>query len=90
MRVFKNAIAKQVLEIEARPGETDFADIQPLVSGARGRDRCIEAGDLDDGIWTIGPVIGLIDDIPTCQELLNRRVSEARKILQSRVSAMFE
>lgn len=89
-RVFKNDISTKVVEIEAQPGETDFADLQPLVAGVRGRERCIEEGDLNDGIWTAGQVMGLIDDIPTCEELLERMVGEAREIMQGRVAAMFD
>lgn len=87
-RVFKNDISTQVVEIEAQPGDTDFADLQPLVAGVRGRERCIEEGDINDGIWTVGQVIGLIDDIPTCEELLQRIVSEARSILSDRIAGM--
>ena len=89
-RVFKNDVSTQVVEIEAQPGDTDFADLQPLVAGVRGRERCIEAGDINDGIWTVGQVMGLIDDIPTCEVLLERMVSEARDILQGRLAAMFD
>ena len=41
-RVFRNSISEEVVTIEAQAGETDFNDLQPLVSGARGRERCIE------------------------------------------------
>lgn len=84
-RVFRNAIAEQVVEIESRDGKTDFADIQPLVAGARGRANVLEAGDIDDGIWTAGMVIGLINDIPSCQVLLDRMVSEAETIINKRL-----
>lgn len=75
-RVFKNSVSTEVLRIESLPGETDFADIQPLVAGVRGRERCIEKGDIDDGIWTIGSVMGLIDDTPSCKQLLERIMKE--------------
>ncbi|MEX1666166.1 NAD(P)H-dependent flavin oxidoreductase [Zhongshania arctica] len=84
-RVFRNAIAEQVVEIESRDGKTDFADIQPLVAGARGRANVLEGGDIDDGIWTAGMVIGLINDIPSCQVLLDRMVSEAETIINKRL-----
>jgi nitronate monooxygenase len=87
-RVFKNPIAQQVVEIEARPGDTDFSELQPLVAGSRGRERCIEAGEIDDGIWTAGQVIGLINDIPTCEELISRMVKEAREVLQDRLACL--
>ena len=89
-RVFKNAITEQVLAIEAEPGDTEFARVQPLVAGVRGREKCIEAGDINDGIWTVGPVMGLIDDIPTCQELIDRLVTDCEKVLKERVLAMFD
>lgn len=85
-RVFKNDIAKQVVEIEAKDGDTDFGDLQHLVAGARGRERCIEEGEINDGIWTAGQVIGLIDDIPTCEVLIERMVSEAKASLLSRLA----
>ena len=84
-RVFRNAIAEQVVEIEGRDGNTDFADIQPLVAGARGRANVLEGGDIDGGIWTAGMVIGLINDIPSCQVLLDRMVSEAETIINQRL-----
>jgi len=85
-RVFKNAISTEVTSIEAKPGDTDFSDLQPLVAGVRGRERCIEQGDIDDGIWTVGTVMGLIDDIPSCEELLQRMVTEAKEVLADRVA----
>lgn len=87
-RVFKNSIADQVVEIESKPGETDFKDLQPLVAGVRGRERCIEAGDLEDGIWTIGQVIGLINDVPTCDQLLKRIVSEYQEAMNDRLNVI--
>jgi nitronate monooxygenase len=86
-RVFKNEVAEQVLAIEAQPGETRFEDIRDLVSGARGKDL-LENGDLDQGIWSAGMVVGLIDDIPSCQELIERIVNEARAIINDRLHAM--
>ncbi|MFV8819390.1 NAD(P)H-dependent flavin oxidoreductase [Haliea sp. E17] len=87
-RVFRNSVAEQVLAIEGQPGATDFADLQPLVAGVRGREKVLEGGDIEDGIWTAGQVIGLIEDIPSCAELLARMVTEARAELQ-RVNAAF-
>jgi len=88
VRVFKNKVADEVLAIEARQGDTDFADIQPLVAGSRGRKEVLEDGDIDGGIWTAGMVIGLINDIPTCDVLLKRIVAEAREAAEKRVSAL--
>lgn len=82
-RVFKNSIAEKVLEIEAQPG-TDFEDIRPLVQGAKGREL-FEEGDLDRGIWSAGMVVGLIDDIPSCQQLIERIIDEAEEIITRRL-----
>lgn len=88
-RVFGNDVAREVVSIEARPGDTDFKDLQPLVAGVRGRTKVLEGGDVDGGIWTAGPVIGLINDIPSCQELIERMVNEAKEILTERYKDVF-
>ncbi|RLQ21877.1 nitronate monooxygenase [Seongchinamella sediminis] len=87
-RVFRNSISEEVVRIEAQPGDTDFSELQPLVSGARGRERCIEAGDIDDGVWTVGQVMGLIDDIPSCEELIQRMVAECESVIRERLTSM--
>ncbi|MEM8593448.1 MAG: nitronate monooxygenase family protein [Pseudomonadota bacterium] len=87
-RVFKNKIAEQVVAIEAQDGETNFADLQPLVSGKRGRAECIEAGNIDDGVWTAGMVIGLINDIPTCQALLDTIMADAESVIKQRLQSL--
>jgi len=89
-RVFKNTVSEEVVRIEAQPGDTDFADLQPLVAGARGRERCIEAGDTEDGIWSVGMVVGLINDIPTCDELIQTIVSDAQDVLNNRLIGMLQ
>ena len=80
-RVFKNKISDEVVATERRPGGCEFADIQPLVAGVRGR-AALETGQADDGIVTAGMVIGLIDDIPTCAVLLERMVAECKANLK--------
>ncbi len=83
-RVFKNSVAEQVVEIESQDGETKFEDIQPLVQGVKGREL-FDSGDLDKGIWSAGMVVGLIDDVPTCDELISRIVREAEEIINERL-----
>jgi nitronate monooxygenase len=87
-RVFKNSVSAEVTRIEALPGDTDFKELQPLVAGVRGRERCIEAGDIDDGIWTVGMVMGLINDIPSCEDLIQSMVKECREVIQQRLQLM--
>ena len=86
-RVFKNSVAEQVVEIESRPGETKFEDIQPLVQGVKGREL-FDSGDLDKGIWSAGMIVGLIDDNPSCEELIARIVAQAEDILSNRLREM--
>lgn len=85
-RVAKNSVSDQVVEISARDGAV-FEDIQPLVSGARGR-VALETGDLDAGLIWAGQVQGLIHDIPTCRELIERIVAEAEQIIHHRLGRL--
>ncbi|MEU4422170.1 nitronate monooxygenase [Actinoplanes sp. NPDC024001] len=82
-RVAGNEVSREVVEILQSGGT--FPDIAPLVAGARGR-KVFEEGDLDAGIWTVGMVQGLIDDVPTCAELIDRIVTEAAEIIAHRLS----
>ncbi|KAH7885053.1 hypothetical protein F5I97DRAFT_2062046 [Phlebopus sp. FC_14] len=80
-RVFKNAVSKQVVALERRPGGAQFSELRDLVSGARGK-VVYEKGDPDYGIWSAGIVLGLIKDVPTCEELLRRIEKEAEEIIE--------
>ncbi len=85
-RVVKNAISDEVVAIERRGGAT-IEDLAPLVAGRRGK-VVFEEGDVDHGIWTAGLVQGLIDDVPSCAELVSRIVAEAEQIIRGRLSAL--
>ena len=84
-RVARNAISEQVIEME-RAG-AKFEDVRHLVAGARGREG-LERGDLDHGIWSSGLVHGLIHDVPTVEELVQRIVEEAETIIRGRLQGM--
>jgi nitronate monooxygenase len=88
VRVFKNKTSEEVLAIEAQDGETDFADIRHLVAGSAGRTKVLDEGDINGGIWTAGMVIGLINDIPTCDILLKRIIAEAKDAAKTRVAVL--
>ena len=79
-RVFKNAVSDEVVRLERRQGGCEFAEVRPLVSGERGK-RAFAEGEIDAGIVSAGMVIGLLDDIPSCAELLERMVEECRERL---------
>jgi len=78
-RVFKNKVAMEVVAIERR-GNAKFEDVKDLVAGSRGR-LVYEKGDPDIGIWSAGIAVGLINDIPTCEELLRRWEVEVEDIV---------
>lgn len=82
-RVADNEISRKVVEIEKAGGT--FDDVRDLVSGARGR-RVFEDGDLDAGIWSAGLCQGLIHDIPSCAELIERMVREAEELIVQRLA----
>jgi NADH:quinone reductase (non-electrogenic) len=85
-RVGKNSVSDKVVEILSEQGTT-FKDIQPLVSGAKGR-VVLEEGDMDAGIFWAGMVQGLIRDIPTVKELIDRIMAEAEEIISGRLDRM--
>lgn len=79
-RVLKNAISEEVVAMEQRAGGVEFAEIRPLVAGARGQ-AALNSGEVDNGVITAGQVVGLIDDIPTCAELIERIVADCEERL---------
>jgi NAD(P)H-dependent flavin oxidoreductase YrpB (nitropropane dioxygenase family) len=85
-RVARNAVSDQVCEIGSRHGSV-FADVQPLVSGARGR-AALDSGDVDAGLIWAGQVQGLIHDIPSCRELITRIVKDAEAIIATRLTGL--
>ncbi|MDO8704319.1 MAG: nitronate monooxygenase family protein [Sulfuricaulis sp.] len=84
-RVLSNPISEQVLALEHQPGGCSFDDLRPLVAGARGR-AALTSGALEDGVIWAGQVIGLIDDVPTCEALLKRMVTQCRERLSAAAS----
>jgi nitronate monooxygenase len=48
----------------------------------------MQQGDMESGVWSCGMVAGLVHDIPTCKELLDRIMTEARQIIENRLTAM--
>lgn len=81
-RVYGNEVAKKTIEME-REGKT-IEEIGPIVSGQRGR-KVYETGEIDQGIWSASTCMGLIQDIPSCAELISRIVSEAEAIISERL-----
>ena len=86
-RVRKNKISERVVELEK--GGAGIETIAPWVAGVRGRE-VYENGDIERGIWSAGLVQGLIADVPTCEELLTRIMTDARKIVSQRLNSFIK
>jgi len=82
-RVGKNSVSDEVVDILKRP-DAKFEDVAHLVRGAQGR-VLLETGDLGAGLVWAGQVQGLIHDIPTVAELMQRIIREATDIIASRL-----
>jgi NADH:quinone reductase (non-electrogenic) len=76
-RVLKNAVSDEVVALERRTGGCTFEDVRPLVAGARGREA-LQRGNVGGGLVWGGQGVGLIEDIPSCEELMQRMVRECR------------
>ena len=83
-RVARTGISDQVVEISSREG-SEFADIADLVRGTNGR-IALETGDVDAGLIWAGQIQGLIHDIPTCRDLIERIMADADSIIADRLS----
>ncbi|KAK4696454.1 NADH:quinone reductase (non-electrogenic), partial [Lecanoromycetidae sp. Uapishka_2] len=79
-RLFANKVAKEAVKVERESTSGKFEDVAPYVSGKRGREVFIN-GDVDFGVWTAGQVIGLIHDIPSCKDLVERIEREAEETI---------
>ena len=78
-RALKNRVLEEVLAIEARGGGLE--ELIPLLAGPRIREAW-EKGDVDYAPLMVGQSIGLIRDIPTCRELIERMAAEAGEHLK--------
>jgi len=86
-RVLKNAGVDKLLEIERDKGaKTTVQDIHDLVAGVY--PRVMLEGDMDAGAWSCGMVAGLIYDIPTVKELIDRIMAEAERLVRIRLERM--
>jgi nitronate monooxygenase len=83
-RVAKNKISQEVVALEK--GGAKFEDVRHLVAGVRGREG-LESGDIDAGIWSAGQVQGLIHDVPSVKDLVDRIISEAEEIIKGRLAS---
>ncbi|MGE8063558.1 NAD(P)H-dependent flavin oxidoreductase [Pseudomonas sp. NPDC089569] len=85
-RFFTNAISQEIVDLERRPGGATYEDLKDLLSGNRGRAAML-SGETDAGLICASQVIGLIDDLPTCAELVERIVADCRAALDRSLGA---
>jgi nitronate monooxygenase len=82
-RVVKNSVSDEVVRILDDGGQ--FEDVRELVAGRRGA-LVYETGDPEAGIWWAGQSQALVHDVPTCAELVERVVRQARELISVRLS----
>lgn len=86
-RVLTNANVERLLEIErAKGADLTIDDIKDQVAGVY--PKVMVDGNLDAGAWSCGMVVGLIDDIPSVQQLVDRIMGEAEEIIRGRLDKM--
>src|ERR1700732_4372704 len=84
-RVLTNASVERLLEKERRLGaDLKIEDIHDEVAGVY--PKVMIDGDMDAGAWSCGMVVGLIKDVPTVKELIDRIMADAERIIRSRLT----
>jgi len=88
-RVLKNAGVDRLLDIERAKGAAlQFADIQDEVVSIY--PKVMIDGDMDAGAWSCGMVVGLIHDIPTVAELIDRIMADAQQLIRNRLVGLLD
>jgi len=86
-RVLNNAAVERLLAKEKRLGkDIKFEDIIEEVAGVY--PKVMQQGTMDAGAWSCGMVVGLIHDIPTCKELIDRIMKEATEMISGRLARL--
>ena len=86
-RVINNKGVEEILAIEREKGAAlKIEDIIEQVAGIY--PRVMQQGDMDAGAWSCGMVAGLVHDVPSCQELIDRIMAEAGQIIRQRLEGM--
>jgi NAD(P)H-dependent flavin oxidoreductase YrpB (nitropropane dioxygenase family) len=88
-RVLNNAGVERLLAKERALGDKlRFEDIVPEVAGIY--PRVMREGEVDAGAWSCGMVAGLIHDIPTVKELIDRIMTEAEALVRGRLASIVD
>ena len=78
VRVANNTAAKKCIEMEQRGAPIE--ELMTVIAGKIGKE-CYETGNVDGGMFPVGPAIGLISNIPSVQELMDEMMNEAACVL---------
>jgi NADH:quinone reductase (non-electrogenic) len=88
-RVLDNKAVDHLLEIEREKGRSlTIEDIHDQVAGVY--PKVMIDGDMDAGAWSCGMVVGLIHDIPTVKELIDRIMADAERIIRGRLLGLLD
>ena len=86
-RVLTNPATERLLQKERELGAAiTFADIAPEVAGVY--PRIMHDGDMDAGVWSCGMVAGLINDVPTVQQLISGIMDQAHALINERLAGL--
>ncbi|HQS95941.1 MAG: nitronate monooxygenase [Novosphingobium sp. 17-62-19] len=85
-RVGRSAVSEEVVRRLSQP-EAKFEDVAELVNGRAGK-QLLETGDLAKGVFWAGMVQGLIHDLPTCQQLIDRIIGDAESVIRERLGSL--
>ena len=86
-RVLNNSAVERLMEKEKALGENlTFADIVDEVAGVY--PKIMHEGTMEAGAWSCGMVAGLVNDIPTVEELINRIMLEANNIIGQKLKVL--
>ena len=81
-RVLNNKAVEEIVNTEKKLGtKLNFSDIEEQVAGVY--PKVMQDGEMDIGAWSCGMVVGLINDIPTVKELIDRVIEQAKDIHNS-------
>ena len=86
-RVLSNVAVDIILQKEKDLGDNiKIQDIMDEVAGVY--PKVMQEGTMESGAWSCGMVAGLINDIPTCEELINQIMSDAMEIINGRLKSL--
>ena len=88
-RVLKNKGVDRLIEIEREKGTSlKISDIHEEVAGVY--PKVMIDGEMDAGAWSCGMVAGLIKDVPTVKELIDRIMADAERLIRDRLTGFLD